>query len=70
MNKPRYKLNKHGIKDSCDQYRNINGIYFEHWTSNNAIFEEEKVKAKRLGLKCRVIKGELYREKPQLAHRG
>jgi len=25
-------------------------------------FQEEKAKAKELGLKCRMIKGELYRE--------
>jgi len=60
--KPSFKYNGHGAKDTADQYRNINGIHYECWTCDNTIFEEEKRKAKELGLKCKTIKGELYRE--------
>jgi len=63
--KPSFKYNKNGLKDSCNQYRNINGIHYEQWTSDNTIFEEEKRKAKELGLKTRIIKRELYREVKQ-----
>lgn len=60
--KPSFKFNNNGVKDSIDQYRNINGVHYICWTWDNAIFDEEKRKAQELGLKCRIIKGELYRE--------
>ena len=60
--KSAFKYNNNGVKDSIDQYRNIKGIHYECWTSDNNIFEQEKAKAKELNLKCRVIKGELYME--------
>jgi hypothetical protein len=60
--KPSFKYNSNGVKSSIDQYRNINGIHYQCWTWDNTIFEEEKRKAKELNLKCKIIKGELYRE--------
>jgi hypothetical protein len=60
--KPVCNLNQNGVKDSLNMYRNIKGIYYQQWTCDNTIFEEEKKKAKELGLKCRLINGELFRE--------
>ena len=56
------KRNLHGFKNSCYCYRNINGVRFEQWTHIVEDFEKEKAEAKRLGLKTRIIKGELFRE--------
>ena len=68
--KEAFRYNSNGVKSSADQYRNINGTYYKCWTCNNSIFEEEKQKAKELGLKCRIIKGELYREVKQSGEQG
>jgi len=62
MLKPTFNYNDCGVKDSCHCYRNINGIHYECWTADHNIFEDEKRKAKELGLKFRMIKGDLYRE--------
>ena len=63
--KPSFKYNSNGVKDSTDQYRNINGKHYVCWTSDVSIFEEEKTKAASEGLSCKIIKGELYREVKQ-----
>jgi hypothetical protein len=52
------KRNEHGVKYSCDQYRNIGGIRFVNWMPCNVAGEREKAKAQ--GLKTRVINGDLY----------
>jgi hypothetical protein len=57
------RRNKHNLKDSYDKYRNIGGVHFESWTSDPAVYEDERQKAKAEGLKVKVIAGELYREK-------
>jgi len=57
-----YTKNHSGYKNSCEKYRNINGVRYQQWTYEKDKFKEEKQKAKELGLKCRVIGGELYRE--------
>lgn len=51
------------LKQSRNQYRNINGIHFEFWAADGYSFKEERKKAKALGLKTRTIDGQLYREK-------
>lgn len=56
------KRNALGVKDSINQYRNIGGVFFRCWTSDPSTFEAERTEAKRLGLKTRMINGELYRE--------
>jgi len=60
--KPTFKFNTYGVKSSCDQYRNIGGVHYANWTADTGIFEEEKGKAKKAGLKYKIIKGELYLE--------
>ena len=62
MSKPVFKYNSHGVKSSCDQYRNIKGIHYQQWTYRTEDFTEEQAIAKDLGLKTRIINGELYRE--------
>lgn len=57
-----YTRNHSGYKNSCEKYRIINGVKYQQWTFDAEEFETEKAKAKDLGLKCRVINGELYRE--------
>lgn len=60
--KPKSERNDYGVKSSSDCYRNINGIHFECYTSNSDDFDRIKKEAKELGLKVRLINGELYRE--------
>ncbi|CDV96336.1 Hypothetical protein DPCES_5338 [Desulfitobacterium hafniense] len=60
--KPTFKFNSDGVKSSCDQYRNIDGIHYECYASDPGTFDEVRAEAKQKGLKCRMIKGELYRE--------
>lgn len=63
------KRNKDGTKDSINCYRNIiihgRKIFFELYTSDSSVFQIERFKAKKLGLKTRVINGEFYRELTQ-----
>jgi hypothetical protein len=61
--KPSFKYNSNGVKYSSDQYRNIKGVHFSHWTSDTSEFEEAKKIAAESGLKVRIIRGELYMEK-------
>ena len=61
--KKSFNFNRYGVKESTDQYRNIKGVHFIHWTSDTSIFAKEKSLAKIKGLKTRIIKGELYIEK-------
>lgn len=63
--KPSSKRNSNGVKSSCNCYRNINGVHYEQWTHIVEDFEKEKAEAKKLGLKTRIIQGELYREVKQ-----
>lgn len=58
------RRNASGVKDSCDQYRNIGGVRFECWTADSAEFYRERKEAKALGLRTRMIDGQLYREVP------
>lgn len=52
------------LKRSCNQYRNINGKYYQFWTANGGAdgFIEEKAVAKSEGLSFRVIDGQFYKE--------
>jgi hypothetical protein len=61
--KPLFKYNASAIKSSCDRYRNIKGIHYSCWTSDKSTFAEEKEKAKKQGLRTKIINGELYLEK-------
>jgi hypothetical protein len=50
--------NQNGVKDSCDQYRTING---EHWIDWTWDFNDEIIaKYRAAGVRVRVIKGEMY----------
>lgn len=59
-------LNKHKVKDSTDCYRNLKikgkTVFFEAWTADTSVFKSERIKAKKLHLKTRIINGELFRE--------
>jgi len=57
-----YYKNANGYKNSCQKYRIINGIKYQQWTFNKSDFDKEKAIAKEMGLKIRIINGELYRE--------
>jgi len=61
-NEQSHTRNQFGFKDCHEKYRNIKGVKYQQWTYRKEEFEEEKRKAKELGLKCRIIQGELYRE--------
>ena len=58
--------NANGFKNSCDCYRNIKikgvKVKFEQWSIWDDQFSPERAKAKKLGLKTRMINGELFRE--------
>lgn len=62
MNKPTFRYNNNGVKSSCDQYRNIKGVHYIHYTSNPLMFEQIKSEMKEKGRKIKMIKGELYVE--------
>jgi hypothetical protein len=64
-NKSRFVYNQSGVKSSCDCYRNINGIHYECWTSDNARFNEFIVLAKKEKLKYKIIKYDLFIERPE-----
>lgn len=50
------KRNQNGVKNSCDQYRTINGERWIQWTSN---FNQQTVKLYRAaGVKVRVVGGD------------
>jgi hypothetical protein len=49
-------------KLSINQYRNINGNHYICWEYDSTKFGEEKRKAKKQGLKYRVIDGQFYIE--------
>jgi len=59
------KRNENGVKSSCNMYRNINGVHYQQWTYETEKFECEKQIAKSLGLKTKIIQGELFREVKQ-----
>ena len=54
-----YTENHSGYKNSCEKYRTIAGIKYEQWVFNENEIDEN------LGLKCRIINGELFREVTQ-----
>jgi len=58
----RWNKNKAGLKNSCDQYRNINGKFFEHQTSDRFEFDALKKHAKEQKLSYRIINDEFYLE--------
>lgn len=60
--KPISNFNTHGVKDSCNQYRNIKGKHYICMTSDPNLFEEVRREAKEKGLSTRIIKGEIYLE--------
>jgi len=60
--KPNFTYNQYGVKDSSQQYRNIEGIFYKCVASDPQTFEQVKKEAKKKGLECRIIKGELYKE--------
>ncbi len=53
------------LKHSSKMYRNIKGRRYEQYTSNPDLFQHCKEAAKNLGLKTKIIKGELFIEKTQ-----
>jgi len=50
--------NQHGVANSCDQYRTIDGLRWNQWASclTSAVVNLYK----RSGVRCRYIKNELY----------
>lgn len=50
------------MKQSINQYRNINGIYFECFTSDPSKFEFCKKQCRERGLKYRIIDNQFYRQ--------
>ena len=36
--------NQHGIKDSCNMYRKVNGIEFQQWFSEGSVDENDEVR--------------------------
>jgi hypothetical protein len=63
MNKPAFKQNSHGIKNSNEKYRNIQGVHYINWTFDTTIFDEEIQKAKAKKIKKKIIDNELYIER-------
>ena len=57
-----YKKNAHGLKNSVNKYRNINGVYYTSWAINRNEFDQEIATAKDKNLKTIIINNELYRE--------
>jgi len=55
--------NKHGVKDSCNQYRNINGVFYECYATDPCNFEAAIKECNELGLKYKIIKTQLFRER-------
>ncbi len=53
------------LKLSANQYRNIKGTHFICWCFNSNEFAAEKAKCRALGLKTRIIDGQLYIEKKE-----
>ncbi len=51
------------VKQCIDQYRIIQGIYFEMWTACECDFKEEIAKAKSNGQRYRIIDRQLYLER-------
>lgn len=50
------------FKQSPKQYRNIDGVRFEHYASDPSEFKEIKYSLKLQGIKTRVVKGQLYKQ--------
>ena len=57
-----FEFNKYGVKDSCFQYRNINGVHYQCYASDPETFDGVIKEAKEKGLRYKIIKGELYLE--------
>jgi uncharacterized protein YjdB len=60
--KPKFNYNQNKVKNSSNKYRNIDGIYYEHWTSDESVFKEESKIAILNNLKYKIINNEFYRE--------
>ncbi len=58
--KPKYVINESKVKDSINQYRNINGYHYICWTADSDLFPEIIRKCKSIDRKYRIIKGEIY----------
>ena len=50
------------MKASSTQYRNINGKYFEVYTTNPSDFNDCKIECKKEGVAFRVIDNQFYKE--------
>lgn len=55
-------MRKGQVKHHSEQYRNLNGKYFQCWTANQEVFEQEIAEFKTENRAYRIIEGQLYRE--------
>lgn len=50
------------MKQSINQYRNINGKHYKCWCSDYSKFEELKKECKREGVSFRIIDRQFYKQ--------
>lgn len=50
------------LKQSTEQYRNIQGVKYLHYTSDPAEFQNCKKECKEQGLRYRIIDHQFYKE--------
>ena len=50
------------LKQSIKQYRNKNGVRFEHYASDPSEFKELRYKLKNLGFRSIICDGQLYKQ--------
>lgn len=50
------------VKQSIKQYRNRNGVRFEHYASDPSEFKSLREKLKVLGFRSIIVDGQLYKQ--------
>jgi len=50
------------LKKSSKMYRNINGVRYEHYTSDLLEFAQAKIACKKKSVKFRIINGEFFKQ--------
>lgn len=50
------------LKQSIKQYRNKNGVRFEHYASDPSEFKELRAELKILGFRSIIVDGQLYKQ--------
>ena len=50
------------LKQSIKQYRNKNGVRFEHYTSDVGEFKTIRAELKVLGIRSIIVDGQLYKQ--------